>query len=200
MPKAASPTLWQPRQWTPMLCSLMLSTPSRACPCRTMYFYIRNNSNTQTTATGPKSVQQQHVYSIIRSPVIQQKVGMLLKINSDMLTFARDTIAPGLLATEWNTTHWHVTEQIDKTRHFKKLSISPTMHSTYIVMNGFMHSTRWRVNEQSKTTWQHFLGVRSNCIRHRRPRAAGLPWRAEEKKKWIYHVIKWCKCLYECDV
>jgi hypothetical protein len=54
----------------------------------------------QTTAIGPKSVQQQHVYAIIRSPVIQHKVGMLLKINSDMLTVASDTIAPGPLATE----------------------------------------------------------------------------------------------------
>jgi hypothetical protein len=44
--------------------------------------------------------------------------------------------------------------------------------------------------------WQYS----SNCIEHKRPRAAGLLWRAEEMKERIYHVIKGCNCLLKCDV
>jgi hypothetical protein len=59
-------------------------------------FYLRTNSYITTVAKGPKLVEQQHAKSIFQRSHIKKKVGMSLKINSDVLTFANDTMAPCL--------------------------------------------------------------------------------------------------------
>jgi hypothetical protein len=54
--------------------------------------------------------------------------------------------------------------------------------------------------EQKQGEWELEMStVWGECIGHERPRAAGLLRRAEEVKEWIYHVIKGCNCLLECD-